>query len=206
MIAFVGDAKDSNVPLPEPQPKKPRSKWHFGIRSRSPPMEIMLELYRTLQALGMEWRQRPELEKTLQEKKEKGESNSYDDATKGQDLFFLETRWKVGEVLVRMDLQLYRVDANNYLVDFRNVGYALLDDSGDQSHEQEGGGGGDSDFGEQLHGAMDKAAEQAASLSKAQDQRKAKLNPKPSLAPAVPTGRKEVCSPFFFLECATRLM
>lgn len=28
-----------------------------------------------------------------------------------------------------MNLQLYRVDAANYLVDFRNVGYVLLDES-----------------------------------------------------------------------------
>lgn len=32
-----------------------RSKWHFGIRSRSPPMEILLEIYKTLKVLGMEW-------------------------------------------------------------------------------------------------------------------------------------------------------
>lgn len=35
--------------------------------------------------------------------------------------------WLVGVVLdseqVRMDLQLYKVDSSNYLVDFRNVGY-----------------------------------------------------------------------------------
>lgn len=34
------------------------SKWHFGIRSSSPPMEVMLELYRTLEALGLEWREK----------------------------------------------------------------------------------------------------------------------------------------------------
>lgn len=36
--------------------QKPR--WHFGIRSRSPPMEVMLEIYKTLQLLGMEWRKK----------------------------------------------------------------------------------------------------------------------------------------------------
>lgn len=35
-----------------------RTKWHFGIRSRSPPMEIMLEIYRALEALGMEWKEK----------------------------------------------------------------------------------------------------------------------------------------------------
>ncbi|KAF4586577.1 Protein kinase [Pleurotus pulmonarius] len=33
------------------------TKWHFGICSRSPPMQIMLEIYRTLKMLGMEWKQ-----------------------------------------------------------------------------------------------------------------------------------------------------
>lgn len=33
-----------------------KPKWHFGIRSRSPPMEVMLEIYKTLSVLGMEWR------------------------------------------------------------------------------------------------------------------------------------------------------
>ncbi|KAF8995587.1 hypothetical protein BDQ17DRAFT_1430323 [Cyathus striatus] len=36
-------------------------KWHFGIRSRSPPMEVMLEIYRTLKALGMEWKENKDL-------------------------------------------------------------------------------------------------------------------------------------------------
>ncbi len=38
-----------------------RTKWHFGIRSRSPPMEVMLEIYRTLRALGMEWKEKKNL-------------------------------------------------------------------------------------------------------------------------------------------------
>lgn len=36
--------------------QKPR--WHFGIRSRSPPMEVMLEIYKTLNVLGMQWRRK----------------------------------------------------------------------------------------------------------------------------------------------------
>jgi carbon catabolite-derepressing protein kinase len=38
-----------------------RTKWHFGIRSRSPPMEIMLEIYKTLKVLGMEWKEKKNL-------------------------------------------------------------------------------------------------------------------------------------------------
>jgi len=41
--------------------KQHRTKWHFGIRSRSPPMEVMLEIYRTLKALGVEWREKKNL-------------------------------------------------------------------------------------------------------------------------------------------------
>lgn len=41
--------------------KNRRTKWHFGIRSRSPPMEVMLEIYRTLRALGMEWKEKKNL-------------------------------------------------------------------------------------------------------------------------------------------------
>jgi carbon catabolite-derepressing protein kinase len=35
-----------------------KTKWHFGIRSRSPPMEVMLEIYRTLKTLNMEWKEK----------------------------------------------------------------------------------------------------------------------------------------------------
>ncbi|CAG8508634.1 14696_t:CDS:10 [Rhizophagus irregularis] len=42
--------------IPSPSKKKSRSKWHFGIRSRSPPLEVMLEIYRALKNLGMEWK------------------------------------------------------------------------------------------------------------------------------------------------------
>jgi len=48
---------------PQPGPyhiEKPlqKPKWHFGIRSRSPPMEVMLEIYKTLGALNMQWRRK----------------------------------------------------------------------------------------------------------------------------------------------------
>ncbi|KAJ2937023.1 hypothetical protein H1R20_g78, partial [Candolleomyces eurysporus] len=41
--------------------KQHRTKWHFGIRSRSPPMEVMLEIYRTLKTIGMEWKEKKNL-------------------------------------------------------------------------------------------------------------------------------------------------
>jgi len=32
---------------------KTRSKWHFGIRSKSLPLDIMLEIYKALKKIGM---------------------------------------------------------------------------------------------------------------------------------------------------------
>ncbi|KAG8733210.1 Protein kinase [Ceratobasidium sp. 423] len=95
-----------------------KTKWHFGIRSRSPPMEVMLELYNTLKALGWEWREKPNLGK--RKALAPGEEA---DPREDSDIFFLETRCRINDVVIRTDLQLYQVDAINYLVDFRNVGY-----------------------------------------------------------------------------------
>lgn len=124
------------TPAPATAPKRPRSRWHFGIRSRSPPMEIMLELYRTLQVLGMEWRAKsppPSATKTAETNGALDESATHEGGGAGgveggntDELFFIETRWKVQNIIVRMNLQLYRVDQANYLVDFRNLGYVRL--------------------------------------------------------------------------------
>ncbi|CAE6415509.1 unnamed protein product [Rhizoctonia solani] len=99
-----------------------KTKWHegvdFGIRSRSPPMEVMLELYNTLKALGWEWREKPNLGK-----KKALAPGEEADPRDDSDIFFLETRCCINDVVIRTDLQLYQVDAINYLVDFRNVGY-----------------------------------------------------------------------------------
>lgn len=99
--------------------RKPhRTKWHFGIRSRSPPMEVMLELYNTLKVLGWEWREKPNFGK-----KKSLEPGEEADPRDDSDIFFLETRCRIKDVVIRTDLQLYQVDGINYLVDFRNVGY-----------------------------------------------------------------------------------
>ncbi|UZJ57030.1 hypothetical protein CBS101457_006350 [Exobasidium rhododendri] len=221
--------------------KRARNRWHFGIRSRSPPMEIMLELYRTLQVLGMEWRAKPTKDK---EERSKGEDSSNngnnssssnnkgeggnekkDDATSsGEELYFIETRWKVEEVIVRMNLQLYRVDETNYLVDFRNVGYVRM--------KKESNGQLDSDVVSpvddemstrtgldqaSIHEALDRAyksIEQGTEISSnsmkkglaATSTATPNHQASAAAAPATMEGRKEVCSPFLFLECATRLI
>lgn len=133
-------ASTALAPPPPTAPRRPRSRWHFGIRSRSPPMEIMLELYRTLQALGMEWRAKPERssrgtsaggsdgaasgsssgapgeggagggkgaagEETKEEReREREREEHHDDQSRGEELFFLETRWRVRNVLVSVSL------------------------------------------------------------------------------------------------------
>ncbi|KAG0146663.1 hypothetical protein CROQUDRAFT_657004 [Cronartium quercuum f. sp. fusiforme G11] len=123
--------------------RRGRTKWHFGIRSKSPPMTVMLEIYRTLQALGFEFKRKEFNPNNTNSKDEinedeiiEGESESErrrrkrkleeEKVKRAQDLYFIETRCQLDDVMVRMDLQLYQIEVNNYLVDFRNLGYKLL--------------------------------------------------------------------------------
>ena len=74
-------------------------------------MEIMLVLYRTMESLGMQWCPKaplPSMSRALNE-----------------DIFYVQTQCILCHHKVCMDLQLYRVADQSYLVDFRNVGYAL---------------------------------------------------------------------------------
>ncbi|KIJ36988.1 hypothetical protein M422DRAFT_61086 [Sphaerobolus stellatus SS14] len=119
--------------------RKPR--WHFGIRSRSPPMEVMLEIYRTLSVLGMEWKEKKFLgrlggkitnhERTLIERKPEMDGMSYEGdegslpvgERAASSVFYVEARARVDDIVVLIDLQLYEVDEVNYLVDFKHQGY-----------------------------------------------------------------------------------
>ena len=136
---------------PMKEKKQHRTKWHFGIRSRSPPMEVMLEIYRTLKALGMEWKEKTDLgglgASALLKEKRGGdrakierarEYDGYVDLRAASSIYFIETRARVQDVVVRppsicgrerltdvgaqvlMNLQLYMVDSINYLVDFHH--------------------------------------------------------------------------------------
>ncbi|KZT02060.1 snf 1 [Laetiporus sulphureus 93-53] len=111
--------------------KKQRTKWHFGIRSRSPPMEVMLEIYRTLKSLGMEWKSKKDLgglggvRSVSGEKAKISRAPEYDtpanvDFRAASSIYFIETRARVQDVVVLMNLQLYMVDSINYLVDFHH--------------------------------------------------------------------------------------
>ncbi|KAJ4474233.1 snf 1 [Lentinula aciculospora] len=112
-----------------------RTKWHFGIRSRNPPMEIVLEIYKTLKVLGMEWLEKKTLGGLggVSTKVIKGEEGipkiervkrldgpGEVDLRLASSIYFIETRTRVQDVVVLMNLQLYMVDAVNYLVDFHH--------------------------------------------------------------------------------------
>ncbi|GAA5940357.1 uncharacterized protein JCM15063_002612 [Sporobolomyces koalae] len=140
----------SQAPTPPSGPnaqtsKRLRQRWHFGIRSRSEPMEVMLEIYRTLKTLKMEWKAKPsdgtaegdkdksdegakdrERERAEESDKQRRRREEEERIKKAQELYFVETRCRMDDVMVRMDLQLYRIDDQNYLVDFRNLGYRAI--------------------------------------------------------------------------------
>ncbi|KAF9554840.1 Pkinase-domain-containing protein [Agrocybe pediades] len=99
--------------------KQHRTKWHFGIRSRSPPMEVMLEIYRTLRTLGMEWKEKKNLgglggakalEARMRMLAASGRSSNIErnpemDGSGGVDLkaamsiYLVETRARVGDIV-----------------------------------------------------------------------------------------------------------
>ncbi|KAI0241367.1 Protein kinase [Massospora cicadina] len=76
--------------------RKARPKWHFGIRSRNSPTDVMLEIYRALKQLNMDW--------------------------KAFDPYHLRCRYTYPSgVKIKLDLQLYRLENQSYLVDFKSV-------------------------------------------------------------------------------------
>lgn len=119
--------QDSGTTSGKSNSRRARSQWHFGIRSRSHPMEIMLVLYRTMEALGMEWCPKtplPPIARGL-DQMTTDERQQVLDAL-NEDIFYAQTQCHLYHHKVRLDLQLYKADANSYLVDFRHVGYALM--------------------------------------------------------------------------------
>lgn len=107
--------------------KKLKTKWHFGIRSRSYPLDVMGEIYRALKNLGAEWSKPTE-----------------------EELWTIRVRWKYGPSMVdetarggecvppdlmKMRIQLFQLEPNNYLVDFKFDGWE--NSSGEQSLKQD---------------------------------------------------------------------
>ncbi|KAJ3057179.1 Protein kinase [Rhizophlyctis rosea] len=99
-IQILSSSLPKRDPISQPAPggkqrHKTRSKWHFGIRSRSPPLDIMLEIFKALKNIGMKW--------------------------KSIDPFHIRCRYETPQGrVVKLDIQLYQVEMDNYLVDFKN--------------------------------------------------------------------------------------
>ena len=90
----------SSVPLSAavsamPKPSTTRSKWHVGIRSRSTPLQILYEIYKSISKLPMTW--------------------------KSLDPFAIRILYVYHDREIKVDLQLYSVDVNYYLLDFKAV-------------------------------------------------------------------------------------
>ncbi|KAI9187914.1 Protein kinase [Blastocladiella emersonii ATCC 22665] len=116
-------------PVPAPQqPPAPRrvarSKWHVGIRSRSPPLDVMLELYKALHAVGLAWKPLGPF------------------ALRARYTFPVPESAPPGspQVTVKLDIQLFKVDTAYYLVDFKLVpAPATTGSAGGSPHSSAGG-------------------------------------------------------------------
>ncbi|CCH44631.1 carbon catabolite-derepressing protein kinase [Wickerhamomyces ciferrii] len=98
--------------------KKSKTRWHFGIRSRSYPLDVMGEIYRALKNLGAEWTKPNE-----------------------DELWTIKVRWKYSPNtentnpttrkipdMMKMIIQLFQLEPNNYLVDFKFDGWEFNSD------------------------------------------------------------------------------
>ena len=88
-------------------------------------MEIMLVLYRTMDSLGMQWCPKaplPSMSRDLDDMSAKERQDVL--SALNEDIFYVQTQCILCHHKVCMDLQLYRVADQSYLVDFRNLGYA----------------------------------------------------------------------------------
>ncbi|OLL23627.1 Carbon catabolite-derepressing protein kinase [Neolecta irregularis DAH-3] len=84
--------------------RKNKTRWHFGIRSRSPPLEVMAEIYRALEKMGAQW------------------------SFHNPDPFSIKCLWKKQDegMLIHMDIQLYLLEPGSHLVDFKSAGYYTI--------------------------------------------------------------------------------
>lgn len=57
-------------------------------------MEVMLEIYQTLKTLGMEWREKPNLNILGRSEDEGGNGKD------GKDIYYVETRCRIRDVVV----------------------------------------------------------------------------------------------------------
>jgi carbon catabolite-derepressing protein kinase len=129
-------------------PKKPRqTKWQFGIRSRNAPLEAVSCIYRALKKLGAEWVSPPPAAPESSSSSSDGEEEDANTTTNGssnppKDPWIIQARWKKfapkdpelepemgrreDHVYVHLTIQLYQLEHDNYLVDFKCAGYERL--------------------------------------------------------------------------------
>ncbi|KAK9451080.1 kinase-like domain-containing protein [Limtongia smithiae] len=94
--------------------RRSKTRWHFGIRSRSYPLDVMGEIYRALKGLGAEWAKPTEEEPWTILVRWKYLPRGHD----GDEPLYGEQ----GK-LMKMQIQLYQLEQNNYLVDFKFDGW-----------------------------------------------------------------------------------
>ncbi|CCJ30325.1 unnamed protein product, partial [Pneumocystis jirovecii] len=131
----------STISMPINSEKKKRiNRWHFGIRSRSSPLEIMIEIYRALKDLGAEWVDLESRDIDMSDKTNKSkEKNIMEDDTKEciptldkiKDPYVIKCRLtklfdKEKKIIVTIVIQLYHLESNNFLVDFKCGGYQSI--------------------------------------------------------------------------------
>ena len=138
--------------------KKRAPRWHFGIRSRSPPLEVILEIYRALKHLGAVWVVPSASGPSSSSTSDDDYDDGHGDVVKGEgqgmkhrrpsttpeefggkhaDPFVIHCRWRwtgdgtvsSDQILVYMDIQLYQLEPNNYLVDFKCAGYERISEA-----------------------------------------------------------------------------
>jgi hypothetical protein len=115
--------------------KRKPQRYHFGIRSRGQgALEVMQEIYKSLEKLGAEWI-------------EKQPNPDSEDKSIPLDPFTIKCRWRkkyprksvqkkivkegVDDMYVYMEIQLYQQEPRDYLVDFKWGGYELLESTGE---------------------------------------------------------------------------
>ncbi|KAJ1653588.1 Protein kinase [Dispira simplex] len=112
---------DGSQPNSTPRTNRRPPRWHFGIRSRNPPREIMEEIYKTLRALGIQWKPFDAWHVRCR--------YIYPDTPptdRPQPCLNPHSTGYVPDLVVKFDMQLYKIDSTSYLVDFKYVPPAHL--------------------------------------------------------------------------------
>jgi carbon catabolite-derepressing protein kinase len=106
-------------------------------------MEIMLVLYKTLQDMGIEWKEKRNLGGLGGIQRKLGPDGRMDffnlreqalrnggyeppiDTMMASQIYFIETRWRDGNCVLLMNIQLYVLEPPNYILDFHHQGTYL---------------------------------------------------------------------------------